>query len=57
MKTFLRTLGERRVVLGRASLYIEPRDLWVGVYVAPTAVYVCVFTLVLRWSRIGGRRG
>jgi hypothetical protein len=36
----------------RLSVYLEPRDLWVGAYIAPHAVYVCpVPMLVLRWSR------
>jgi hypothetical protein len=36
----------------RLRIYIEPRDLWVGAYVAPHAVYVCPLpTLVIRWSR------
>mgnify|MGYP003396383010 CR=1 FL=1 len=28
-------------------LYIEPRDIWVGVYVAPDAVYVCLLPCVV----------
>lgn len=41
--------------IGRLSLVLEPRDLWLGVYVAPRAVYVCVIPcLPLRWER---RRG
>jgi len=24
-----------------AQIYLEPRDAWIGVYVAKTAVYVC----------------
>lgn len=44
----------RRLRLGRLAVYLEPRDLWIGVYVAPAAVYVCpVPLLVLRWSRAG----
>jgi hypothetical protein len=43
----------RRWHLGsRLQLYVEPRDAWVGVYVAPNAVYVCPLPfLVVRWSR------
>lgn len=37
----------RRLRLGRVQLYIEPRDLWVGAYVAPDAVYVCPLPLVV----------
>ena len=35
---------------GRAALYIEPRDLWAGAYVAPTAVYLCPLPAVV-WTR------
>ena len=43
---------KRRLRLGRFSTYLEPRDLWVGVYVAPHAVFVCPLPLwVLRWER------
>lgn len=42
----------RRARLGRLSVYLEPRDLWVGAYVAPDAVYVCPLpVLVFRWLR------
>jgi len=41
----------------RVSLYIEPRDLWVGVFVSPSAVYACLLPcLVIRIQR-GPRRG
>lgn len=41
-----------RLTLGRLQLYIEPRDAWVGVYVAPNAVYVLLLPfLVLRWAK------
>lgn len=37
---------------GRFAVYFQPRDLWVGVYVAEPAVYVCpIPCLVVRWSR------
>lgn len=36
----------------RVSVYVEPRDLWIGVYIARQAVYVCPLpTLVLKWTR------
>lgn len=36
----------------RLSIYIEPRDLWIGAYIAPNAVYVCPLpTLVIKWER------
>lgn len=42
----------KRLRISRLSIYIEPRDIWVGVYVAPTAIYVCPLPmLVLRWDR------
>lgn len=37
---------------GRVEVYSEPRDLWVGVYVAPGAIYVCLIpVVVIRISR------
>lgn len=42
----------RRLRAGRLSVYVEPRDIWVGAYVAETAVYVCPLPLlVFRWTR------
>jgi hypothetical protein len=42
----------RRVAFGRVQVYVEPRDVWIGVYVAQRAIYVCpVPMLVIRWSR------
>lgn len=36
----------------RLRVYLEPRGIWVGVYVAPKAVYVCPLPLlVFRWAR------
>ena len=36
----------------RLRVYWEPRDLWVGVYIAVKAVYVCPLPcLVFRWQR------
>lgn len=38
--------------MGRLRVYLEPRDIWVGIYVAPRAVYVCPLPLlVFRWQR------
>jgi hypothetical protein len=45
-------LSDHRLRLGRLAVYVEPIDLWVGVYLADDAIYVCpVPTVVLRWSR------
>lgn len=45
-------MADLRLHLGRLAIYLEPRDIWIGVYVAPTAVYVCPLPLlVLRWDR------
>jgi hypothetical protein len=33
------------------KLYIEPRDIWIGLYVGPNNLYFCVFTIVLRIPR------
>lgn len=38
--------------LRRLAVYVEPRDVWVGVFISPDAVYVCPAPcLVLRWTR------
>lgn len=48
----------KRLRFGRLSVYLEPRDIWVGVYVAPAAVYVCPLPLlVLKWDREVTDRG
>jgi hypothetical protein len=40
-------ISDRRARYGRVQFYIEPRDAWVGVYVAPDAVYVCLLPFVV----------
>lgn len=36
--------------MSRLTVYLEPRDAWVGAYI--DAIYVCPLPfLVLRWSR------
>jgi hypothetical protein len=36
----------------RLAIYLEPRDAWVGLYIAPHAIYACPLPfLVLRWTR------
>jgi len=36
----------------RITIYFEPRDIWVGVYVAELFIYVCPLPcLVIRWRR------
>jgi hypothetical protein len=36
---------------GGVQLYVQPRDLWAGAFVADDAVYFAAFGLVARWSR------
>lgn len=37
---------------GKLSLILEPRDLWIGAYIAPHAIYVALVPLlVLKWKR------
>lgn len=46
----------KRLRRGRLQVYLEPRDLWVGAYIATDAVYVCLVPLlVLRWARVTAR--
>jgi hypothetical protein len=41
-----------RLQVGRLSIYFEPRDIWVGVFMGPSAIYVCPLPmLVVRWWR------
>ncbi len=45
-------LSDRRIRLGRVQLYLEPRDLWIGVFVDPEVLYVCPLPcVVVRWTR------
>jgi hypothetical protein len=45
-------VASHRVRLGRVQVYVQPRDLWWGGFVADDAVYACVVpALVARWSR------
>jgi hypothetical protein len=42
---------------GRLKIYLEPRDLWIGAYVAENYVYVCPLPCyVLRWERAASWR-
>jgi len=37
---------------GRFWVIFEPRDFWVGLYVAPRAIYVCLVPfLPMKWER------
>jgi hypothetical protein len=39
----------------RLRIYLEPRDAWIGAYIAERAVYVCPLPfLVIRWRRGSG---
>jgi len=36
----------------RIRIYVEPRDAWIGAYVAADAVYVCLLPfVVIQWAR------
>lgn len=49
------SISDRRATFGRLQVYVEPRDAWIGVFVAPTAIYVLLVPfLVFRWRRTGG---
>jgi hypothetical protein len=37
----------RRLTFGRLSIYLDARDIWIGVYVAESAVYVCPLPLLV----------
>lgn len=42
----------RRLTIGRLSVYLEPRDIWVGLYLSDTALYFCPLPLIVfRWRR------
>jgi hypothetical protein len=48
----LSNLSDHRLRAGRIEIYVEPRDLWTGVYIDPKAVYVCPLpTLVIKVPR------
>ena len=47
-----RDLSTRLARAGRLSLIFEPRDIWLGVFVSPRAVFVCLVPcLALKWER------
>lgn len=48
-------ISDHRLTSGRLSIYIEPRDLWIGLYRdPPRALYfVLLPTLVFKWTRAG----
>ena len=47
-----RDLTTARWHRGRLWLIFEPRDIWLGVFVAPKAVYVCLVPcLPVKWER------
>lgn len=47
-----------RIRIGRVSIYVEPRDVWIGCYIALDAIYVCPLPLlVIRVARRAKHRG
>ncbi len=47
----LRFLRSAQFPAGRLQVYIEPRDLWVGLFIAPAAAYLLLLPcLVIRWA-------
>ena len=45
-------VSAHRLRVGRLAVYVEPRDAWIGAYIAGSAVYVCPLPfLVIRWNR------
>lgn len=47
-----RDLSTRLFKAGRLSLVFEPRDLWLGVYAGPDAIYLTLIPcLPFRWAR------
>ena len=52
-----RDLSTRLVKAGRFSVVFEPRDLWLGLFIGPDAIYLTILPcLPIRWAR-GARRG
>jgi hypothetical protein len=49
----------KRLHLGsRVQFYFEPRDAWVGAYIAPSAAYVCPLPfVVIKVNRTDRRKG
>ena len=47
-----RDLSTRLLKCGRLSLVFEPRDLWLGLYIGPDAIYITLIPcLPIRWAR------
>lgn len=47
-----RDLKTRLIKAGRLSLVFEPRDIWLGLYIGPDAIYLTLIPcLPLRWAR------
>jgi hypothetical protein len=47
-----RDLTTRLLRWGRLSLVLEPRDIWIGLYVGSDAIYLTLIPcLPIRWAR------
>lgn len=47
-----RIVGHTLVIGAHVTIYVEPRDLWVGYFRGPRHHYVCLLpTVVIRWPR------
>jgi hypothetical protein len=47
MRIHLKNLFIKRLRMGRFSVYLEPRDVWVGVYFGPGTVYICIVPMLV----------
>ena len=48
----MRAAPTPRELLLRLDVYVDTADWWVGVYLGPTAIFICPLPcLVVRWQR------